>query len=155
MVVERTVYDRRIFRLLRENAGFFGLGSEIEMLVDGQRARVEVVYGDNSKYGSLLYTVGRDKDDIPLYVFLELGVTIIVSNNLIPTNVFDGVLKTSDDSDPFGNAVVNVRYSQPGIAIGYSSSGSSLTVSAIANGVWTHAFVSKLLTIKNFLGLRK
>lgn len=111
--------------------------------------------GDNSKYGSLMYTVGRDKDDIPLYVFLELGVTIIVSNNLIPTNVIDGVLKTSDDSDPFGTAIVNVRYSQPGIAIGYSSSGSNLTVSAIANGVWTHAFVSKLLTIKNFLGLRK
>ena len=81
--------------------------------------------GDNSKYGALLNTVGRDKPDIPLYVFLELGVTIVVTNNTIPTVVTDGVLKTSDDSDPFGGATVNVRYEKPGIAIGYSTTGGS------------------------------
>lgn len=79
--------------------------------------------GDNSKYGSMLYTVGRDKDDIALYVFLEPGVRIVVSNNTIPTVVTAGVLKTSDDSDPFGGAVVNVRYDKPVSAIGYSSNG--------------------------------
>lgn len=79
--------------------------------------------GDNSKYGSLLYTVGRDKDDIALYVFLEPGVRIVVADNTLPTVVTDGVLKTSDDSDPFGGAVVNVRYDKPVSAIGYSSNG--------------------------------
>ena len=86
--------------------------------------------GDNSKYGSLLYTVGRDKDDIALYVFLEQGVRIVVSNNTIPTVVTAGVLKTSDDSDPFGGAVVNVRYDKPVSAIGYSTTGGTAGPSA-------------------------
>lgn len=100
--------------------------------------------GDNSKYGSMLYTVGMDKDDIPLYVFLEPGVTIVVTNNTVITTVYDGVLKTSDDSDPFGGAVVNVRYQAPGIAIGYSTSGGSTGAPApsaleIAAAVWGYA----------------
>ena len=81
--------------------------------------------GDNSKYGSMLYTVGRDTADIPLYVFLETAVVIIVTNNTVTTSIYDGVLKTADDRDPFGGAVVNVRYEAPGIALGYSTSGSS------------------------------
>ena len=82
-----------------------------------------LVVGDNSKYGDLLTTVGRDENDIPLYVFLEPGVTIVVTDNTLPTNVVDGVLKTRSGSDPFGGAVVNARYEAPGIAIGYSSNG--------------------------------
>lgn len=79
--------------------------------------------GDNSKYGELLTTVGRDQDDIPLYVFLETGVTIVISNNSIPSPVVDGVLKTRSGGDPFGGAVVNARLKEPGIAIGYSTTG--------------------------------
>ena len=95
--------------------------------------------GDNSKYGDLLTTVGRDEDDIPLYVFLEAGVTIVVSNNSVPTVVTDGVLKTRSGGDPFGGAVVNARYQAPGIAIGYSTSGGSTGPSAesIADAVRT------------------
>ena len=63
--------------------------------------------GDNSKYGSMLYTVGRDKDDIALYVFLEPGVRIVVSNNTIPTVVTAGVLKTRHDTAK--NSVSNIR----------------------------------------------
>ena len=81
--------------------------------------------GDNSKYGDLLTTVGRDENDIPLYVFLEPGVTIVVTDNTLPTNVVDGVLKTRSGSDPFGGAVVNARLVEPGIAIGYSTTGST------------------------------
>ena len=81
--------------------------------------------GDNSKYGDLLTTVGRDENDIQLYVFLEPGVTIVVTDNTLPTNVVDGVLKTRSGGDPFGGAVVNVRYEAPGIAIGYSTTGST------------------------------
>ena len=81
--------------------------------------------GDNSKYGDLLTTVGRDENDIPLYVFLEPGVIIVVTDNSIPSPVVDGVLKTRSGVDPFGGAVVNARYEAPGIAIGYSTTGSS------------------------------
>lgn len=79
--------------------------------------------GDNSKYGDLLTTVGRDENDIPLYVFLEPGVIIVVTDNSIPSPVVDGVLKTRSGGDPFGGAVVNARLVEPGIAIGYSSNG--------------------------------
>lgn len=79
--------------------------------------------GDNSKYHLLLRTVGMDTPDIPLYVFLEDDVVLVVTNTAIPTVVFDGVLKTNAIRDPFGGAVVNVRYESPGIAIGYSTTG--------------------------------
>lgn len=79
--------------------------------------------GDNSKYLPMLRTVGMDTPDIPFYVFLELGVTLVVTNTLVPTVVGDGVIKTDDSRDPFGGAVVNVRYEAPGIAIGYSTTG--------------------------------
>ena len=95
--------------------------------------------GDNSKYGELLTTVGRDQDDIPLYVFLETGVTIVISNNSIPSPVVDGVLKTRSGGDPFGGAVVNARLKEPGIAIGYSTTGGTSGPSAgeIADAVRT------------------
>lgn len=86
--------------------------------------------GDNSKHGELLTTVGRDQEDIPLYVFLETGVTIVISNNSIPSPVVDGVLKTRSGSDPFGGAVVNARLREPGIAIGYSSGEGGIGISA-------------------------
>lgn len=96
--------------------------------------------GDNSKYGELLTTVGRDQDDIPLYVFLETGVTIVISNNSIPSPVVDGVLKTRSGGDPFGGAVVNARLKEPGIAIGYSTSGSvGPSAESIAAAVWQRA----------------
>ena len=95
---------------------------------------------DNSKYLPMLRTVGMDTPDIPFYVFLELGVTVIVTNTALPTIVGDGVLKTDDARDPFGGAVVNVRYEAPGIAIGYSSSGSTgPSAESIAAAVWAHA----------------
>ena len=107
--------------------------------------------GDNSKYGDLLTTVGRDENDIPLYVFLEPGVTIVVTDNTLPTSVVDGVLKTRSGSDPFGGAVVNVRYEAPGIAIGYSTTGSTgPSASDIANAV---AANPDLLTVAKFLAL--
>ena len=127
--------------------------------------------GDNSKYGDLLTTVGRDENDIPLYVFLEPGVTIVVTDNTLPTNVVDGVLKTRSGGDPFGGAVVNVRYEAPGIAIGYSTTGgTSSSASDIAaallaalNATTIQVDVVKengrnipsgLLTVTKFLGLK-
>jgi hypothetical protein len=79
--------------------------------------------GDNSKWGDMLFTVGRDTADIPLYVFLANGVTLVIAGVTSPVSVVDGVLKTYDNRDPFGGAVVNVRYQAPGIAIGYSATG--------------------------------
>ena len=123
--------------------------------------------GDNSKYGELLTTVGRDQDDIPLYVFLETGVTIVISNNSIPSPVVDGVLKTRSGGDPFGGVVVNARLREPGIAIGYSTSGStgpsaeSIAAAVLAALRATTIPVkvieeenSGLLTIQKFIGLQ-
>ena len=127
--------------------------------------------GDNSKYGDLLTTVGRDENDIPLYVFLEPGVIIVVTDNSIPSPVVDGVLKTRSGGDPFGGAVVNARLVEPGIAIGYSSNGvtgpsaSDIAAALLAalnattipvNVVKTNgqALLSKLLTLRDFIGFK-
>lgn len=123
--------------------------------------------GDNSKYLPMLRTVGMDTPDIPFYLFLELGVTVVVANTTLPTVVGDGVLKTGDGRDPFGGAVVNVRYEAPGIAIGYSTSGSTgPTAESIAAAVWNAQtaayagagtfgkFTQSLLTVGKFLGLK-
>ena len=81
--------------------------------------------GDNSKHWPMLATVGMDSEDIPLYLFLENGVIFVVLDNSAPTILYDGTIKTYDGHEPFGGAVVNVRYRDPGIAIGYSTTGTS------------------------------
>ena len=81
--------------------------------------------GDNSKHFPMLATVGMDSEDIPLYLFLEDGVIFVVLDNSAPTILYDGTIKTYDGHEPFGGAVVNVRYRDPGIAIGYSTTGTS------------------------------
>jgi len=81
--------------------------------------------GDNSKSGLMLDTVGMNTPDIPFYLILDVGAIIIITNNTVVTPIYDGVLKTPDSHDPFGGAVVNVRYEAPGIAIGYNSTGST------------------------------
>lgn len=109
----------------------------------------------NRKYALMLSSVGMLTTDIPLYLFLEAGVTLVIADNSAPTVVGDGVLKTRDDRDPFGGAVVNVRYEAPGIAIGYSSSGGSgPTADSIAAAVATHPDFKKLLTTARFLALK-
>ena len=81
--------------------------------------------GDNSKHFPMLATVGMDSEDIPLYLFLEDSVIFVVLDNSAPTVFYDGTIKTYDGHEPFGGAVVNVRYRDPGIAIGYSTTGTS------------------------------
>jgi len=88
---------------------------------------------DNSKYLPALRTVGRDESDIPLYLFLNDadGWAIIPQAANHTLAVTDGVLKT--ESGPAGNPFVfpvgafNIQIDRqtPGIAIGYSTSGST------------------------------
>jgi len=101
--------------------------------------------GDNSKHGEWAFTIGMDSDDVPLYLYLLPDVTISITNNAVVTQIYDGVLKTTDKHDPFGGAVVNVRYEAPGIAIGYSTSGSgTVDVNAIAAAVLALAQVTPI-----------
>lgn len=113
----------------------------------------------NAGFSAAFSTIGGESPKIPLYLFLSNGWKIEPQSANHVLVVMNGILETDDDSNPFinpaGGYSIQINREAPGIAIGYQSSGSSLTVNAIANGVWTHAFVSKLLTIKNFLGLRK
>ena len=81
--------------------------------------------GDNSKHWPMLATVGMDSEDIPLYLFLEDGVIFVALDNSAPIVFYEGTIKTYDGHEPFGGAVVNVRYRDPGIAIGYSTTGTS------------------------------
>lgn len=89
--------------------------------------------GDNSKYTPALRTVGRDEDDIALYVFLNDtgGWTIIPQAADHTLSVEDGVLKTESGvggnpfTAPAGNYMISIRLKEPGVAIGYNSNGSS------------------------------
>ena len=93
--------------------------------------------GDNSKHREMLFTVGMDTSDIPFYLFMADDVTLAAANTTSPTIIYDGSLKTYNDRDPFGGAVVNVRYQDPGIAIGYSTTGTAGPSAAdIADAVW-------------------
>jgi len=89
--------------------------------------------GDNSKYIPALRTVGRDESDIPLYLFLNDadGWGIVPQSADHTLNVIDGVLKTESGPsgepfvDPAGSYKIRINRQTPGIAIGYSTSGST------------------------------
>lgn len=112
--------------------------------------------GDNSKHFPMLSTVGMDSEDIPLYLFLEDGVIFVVLDNSAPTIFYDGTIKTYDGHEPFGGAVVNVRYRDPGIAIGYSTTGTSgpsaeSIAAAVVSALKSDA---STLTLPKFLALK-
>ena len=111
--------------------------------------------GDNSKHFPMLDTVGLDTSDIPFYLFLADDVTMVSLDTSVPTIIYDGVLKTYDDRDPFGGAVVNVRYQAPGIALGYSTGeGGGSDASLIVETLCADPRFKQLLTLANFLALK-
>lgn len=85
--------------------------------------------GDNSKWGEPCTQVGGDITEIPIYVFLVAGWKIVPQSADHTLTVNDGVLYSADASDPFvdpaGSYKIRINRQTPGIAIGYSSSGST------------------------------
>ncbi len=85
--------------------------------------------GDNSKWGEVCTQVGGDIAEIPIYCFLAPGWKIVPQSANHTLTVNDGVLYSSDGSDPFvdpaGSYKIRINRQTPGIAIGYSTTGGS------------------------------
>jgi len=121
--------------------------------------------GDNSKYPLAFNTVGGDVIDesagtrVPVYAFLLSGWRVKPQEADHTLNVRDGILLVGGGGDPFvnpdGNYVVRINYQQPVQAISYTvGGGGSNDADAVADAVWSHLFVRKLLTVGKFLGLK-
>lgn len=102
----------------------------------------EVVGGDPIDESAGIY--------ITSYFFLINGWKIKPQEANHKLIVYDGILTTSDGSDPFiqtqGNYNVLVQYSQPIKSETISIGGSSISPAQIANAVWNEVLNSYLIT---------
>lgn len=121
----------------------------------------EWVLAGNSSSLPAFSTVGGDIDEIPLYLFLLNGWRIVPMSSDHTLTVLDGVLGVFGGGDPFvdpvGSYKIRINRQTPGIAIGYSTNGGSLSAGEVANAVWTHTtaldFSLKLAEAWGRLGL--
>lgn len=121
-----------------------------------------VATSDNSKYLPALKQVGGDDLGggllIPPYIFLlngwrvrpmEANHTLVITGNLFVDGGGVPVVPT------LGAFNVSAQFTVPVQAQAFLSGGTTgPTAVEIANTVWTHSFVSKLLTVAKFLGLK-
>jgi hypothetical protein len=120
-----------------------------------------VAASDNSKYLPALKQIGGDTLGagllIPPYIFLlnnwrvrpkEEDHDLTITGNLFVEGGGVPVVRT------LGPYQINVNYTVPVQAQGISTSGSTLTAAEVATATWEHPFVSKLLTVAKFLGLK-
>lgn len=92
-----------------------------------------LITSDNSKYPIAMFNVGGDDIDIsagtkiPIYVFLQNGWKVKPREANHTLAVTNGILLTSDSSDPFinptGTFTVRINYQQPVQAISFSTGG--------------------------------
>ena len=97
------------------------------------------IHAGNAGYIRAFYTVGGDIPAIPLYLFIQNGWRIVPQAADHTLSVVDGILEVEGGGDPFvdpvGSYKIRINRESPGIAIGYSSSGSVITPSQI----WSYA----------------
>jgi hypothetical protein len=83
----------------------------------------------NAGFVQAFGTVGGETPKIPLYLFVSNGWKIVPQSANHALSVINGVLETDDASEPFvdpaGGYSIRIKLESPGIAIGYSSSGST------------------------------
>lgn len=110
----------------------------------------------NAGYLPALRAVGGDIPAIPLYLFLLNGWRIVPQSADHSLRVINGVLEVEGGGSPFvmpaGAYQIKVELEKPGIAIGYSTTGSSPT--EIATEVINQLVTSGLLTTDQFLALK-
>lgn len=99
---------------------------------------------DNAGYEQAFRAVGGDIPAIPLYLFILNGWRIVPQSADHTLTVLNGVFEVEGGGDPFvdpaGSYKIRINRESPGIAIGYSSSGSTgPTAESIAAAVWAHA----------------
>jgi len=128
-------------------------------LVDLHSRWKEWVLAGNAQCLPAFKAVGGDIPAIPLYLFLINGWRIIPQSANHTLTVTNGVLEVDGGGEPFvdpaGSYAIRINRQTPGIAIGYSSTGSSgPSAEVIAAATWAHPFVFRLLTVAKFLGLK-
>lgn len=144
-------------------------------LVDLHSRWKDWVFTGNAQYATAFRAVGGDIPAIPLYLFLLNGWRIVPQSANHILTVTNGVLEVEGGGEPFndpaGSFVVRINRQTPGIAIGYSSNGTSgpsasdiaaallaaLNATTIpVNVVKTNgqALLSKLLTLRDFIGFK-
>lgn len=98
-------------------------------LVDLHSRWKDWVLAGNAKYAPAFSTIGGESPKIPLYLFLSNGWKIVPQSANHVLAVTNGILETDDDSNPFVNPAggysIQIDREAPGIAIGYSSTGST------------------------------
>ncbi len=89
-------------------------------------------------------TVGGEITEIPLYLFMLNGWLIVPQSADHVLTVINGVLVGQGSADPFtdpaGGYKIRINRQTPGIAIGYSTSGTTgPTAADIAAAVWAYS----------------
>lgn len=111
-------------------------------LIDLHSRWKEWVLSGNAECLIAFGAVGGDIPAIPLYLFLQNGWKIVPQAADHVLTVSGGILETSDGSDPFvdpsGSYKIRINRQTPGIAIGYSTTGSTgPSADDIATAVWS------------------
>ena len=99
------------------------------------------VLAGNASAWLAFHSVGGDIPAIPMYLFLLNGWRIVPQSADHALAVTAGVLEVEGGGDPFvdpaGSYKIRIKLQSPGIAIGYSSTGSSGPSAAeVATAVW-------------------
>lgn len=94
-------------------------------------------------------TVGGDITAIPLYLFLKNGWRIVPQSADHALTVTNGILEVEGGGDPFvdpaGSYKIRINRETPGIAIGYSTGGSTApSANEVASAVWAHASATEI-----------
>lgn len=110
-------------------------------LVDLHSRWKDWVFTGNAGYAAAFKAVGGDIPAIPLYLFLLNGWRIVPQSADHALTVGGGVLEVEGGGDPFvdpaGSYKIRINRQAPGIAIGYSTTGSTgPTAAEIADAVW-------------------
>lgn len=116
---------------------------------------------DNAKHGIVIRQVGSDDLGsglaIPPYYFLQ-GAWRVRPMEANHTLTLDGNLFVDGGGDPvvptLGSFNVLVKTVVPVQAQAFNSAGGGTTPAQVADAVWQHSYVSKLLTVAKFLGLK-
>lgn len=103
----------------------------------------------NAGYEQAFRAVGGDIPAIPLYLFILNGWRIVPQSSDHTLTVTKGVFEVDGGGDPFvdpaGSYKIRINREAPGIAIGYSSSGSTgPSVADIAAGVMAQAQITPI-----------
>lgn len=113
----------------------------------------------NAGYEQAFRAVGGDIPAIPLYLFILNGWRIVPQSADHTLTVTNGVFEVDGGGDPFvdpaGDFAIRLNRATPGIAIGYSSSGTAgPTAESIAAAVVAAINASPdTLTVPKFIGL--